>query len=137
VTCQLPGRLAPPAQRRPRVSTGFGIDQPVQRLDQVRIGVPQPLGPPPGRRMRPCGSGGSFSSPIPSSTIGRGIPLRRAIRAPPPRPSVRAPALSRRRRCRSFRCGEIRPNSVAGMVSKPIRGEPTSAVNPPGKQRPK
>jgi hypothetical protein len=41
---QLPGGLARPAQRALRVATGVGVDQPVQRLQQARVALAQPLG---------------------------------------------------------------------------------------------
>jgi hypothetical protein len=41
---QLPGGLARPAQRALRVAAGVGIDQPIQRHKQPRIGVAPPLG---------------------------------------------------------------------------------------------
>ena len=42
---QFPGGLAGPAQRALRVAAGVGVDQPVQRLQQARVGVASPLGP--------------------------------------------------------------------------------------------
>jgi hypothetical protein len=42
---QLPGGLARPAQRALRVAAGVGVDQPIQRHNQPRIGVTPPLGP--------------------------------------------------------------------------------------------
>jgi hypothetical protein len=41
---QLPGGLARPAQRALRVAASVGVDQPVQRLQQARIGIASPLG---------------------------------------------------------------------------------------------
>jgi hypothetical protein len=41
---QLPGGLTGPAQRALRVAAGVGIDQPIQRHNQPRIGVAPPLG---------------------------------------------------------------------------------------------
>ena len=41
---QLPGGLAGPAQRAVGVAAGVGVDQPVQRLQQARVGVASPLG---------------------------------------------------------------------------------------------
>ena len=41
---QLPGGLAGPAQRALRVAAGVGVDQPIQRPKQARIGVASPLG---------------------------------------------------------------------------------------------
>jgi len=41
---QLPGGLAGPAQRAVGVAAGVGIHQPVQRLQQARIGVATPPG---------------------------------------------------------------------------------------------
>jgi hypothetical protein len=77
------------------------------------------LGPPPGRRTRPRGSGGSASSRIPAYTVGRDSPLILAIRAPPPRPSVLAAAPTSRRRCFSVRCGAIRSYSPPSTASTP------------------
>jgi len=41
---QLPGGLAGPAQRTLGVAAGIGVDQPIQRPKQARIGVAPPLG---------------------------------------------------------------------------------------------
>ena len=41
---QLPGGLAGPAQRALRIAAGVGLHQPIQRLQQARIGVATPPG---------------------------------------------------------------------------------------------
>jgi hypothetical protein len=75
------------------------------------------LGPPPGRRTRPRGSGGASSSRTPVYPVGRDSPLRRAIRAPPPRPRARAAAPASRRRRFSVRCGATSSHSPASTAS--------------------
>src|SRR5512133_626915 len=67
--------------------------------------------------MRPRGSGGSSSSRTPAYTVGRDSPVRRAIRAPPPRPSALAPAPASRRRCFSVRYGATSTYSPASTAS--------------------
>jgi hypothetical protein len=86
------------------------------------------LGPPPGPRTRPRGSGGASSSRTPAYTVGRDSPLIRAIRAPPPRPSALAAAPASRRRCFSVRCEAISsysPPSTAS-TSTPRRYRPST-----------
>jgi len=128
---QLAGGLAGPPQRALRISAGVGVDQVLQRLEQPRVTLDQPLGPATAAAERPRGSGESSSSRTPVYTVGRDSPLRRAIRAPPPRPRARAAAPASRRRCFSVRCGatsSYNPASTAS-TSTPRRYRP--GIPPP------
>jgi hypothetical protein len=118
---QLRGRLAGPAQRALRAPAGVGVHQFLQRLQQLGSRSTSRLGPPPGGRTRPRGSGGLSSSRTLVDTVGRDSPMRRAIRAPPPRPRARAAAPASRRRCFSgcfsVRCGATSSYSPASTTS--------------------
>jgi hypothetical protein len=128
---ELAGRLARPPQRRLGVPAGVRVDQLVQGLQQARVTLGQPLGPPPGRRMRPPGSGGSSSSRTPAYTVGRDSPLTLAMRAPPPCPSARAAAPASRRRCFSVRWGATSSYSPPSTASTSTPGTYRTGTLPP------
>ena len=80
---QLPGGLTGPAQWAVGVAAGVGVDQPIQRLQQARIGVTPPLGAIV-LADAPRGSAGWSSSATPRRTVGRDASARRATRLTPP-----------------------------------------------------
>ena len=114
---QLAGGLAGPPQRALRISAGVGSTRSSSAWSSPGSRSTSRLGPPPGRRTRPRGSGESSSSRTPVYTVGRDSPVRRAIRAPPPRPRARAAAPASRRRCFSVRCGATSSYNPASTAS--------------------
>jgi hypothetical protein len=90
---ELAGRLARPPQRRLWIPTSIRVDQLVQGRQQPGSRSTSRLGPPPRRRIRPRGSGGSSSSRTPGVHRRSGQPTDRCHPCAPTtaeRPSGRA-----------------------------------------------
>src|SRR5918993_1461896 len=80
------------------------------------------LGPAPGARTRPVGSGSESSSAMPRRTLGRVLPASSATRVTPPWPRTRANPPNSSRRCRSVRWGSTSAKPPASTSSRSTPG---------------